>query len=207
MNRSESIANLAAALVQFNTKVTSIAKNAKNPQFRSEYVTLDELIRITRPILKDNGLAIMQFPLTKETGEIGVQTLLMHNSGEFIESEPIFMTPVRMVKGGGYETAKDPQAAGSLISYLRRYSYQAILNLNTGEDDDGNEACNAGNGAPIGKVEVQVIEKLIDELKIDKMAFMTWAKVQDISQITIKNFPIVMKMLDRKKEELGKGDK
>ena len=206
MKKSDTISSLAAALVQFNSKVTSIAKNARNPQFKSEYVTLDELIKETRPILKDNGLSILQFPLTKETGEIGVQTLLMHDSGEFIESDPIFMTPVRMVKGGGYEAAKDPQAAGSLISYLRRYSYQAILNLNTGEDDDGENASNAGGRAPIGKAEVQTIEKLIEELNIDKMSFMTWAKVQDISQITVKNLPIVMRMLNKKKEE-AKGNK
>ena len=36
--------------------------------------------------------------------------------------------------------ANDPQQAGSIISYMRRYSYQAILNLNTGEDDDANKS-------------------------------------------------------------------
>lgn len=202
MRNSESISNLAAALAKFNGTVSSISKDAKNPQFRSEYVTLDKLIEITRPILQENGLSVMQFPLTKENGEIGIQTLLLHDSGEFIEGEPLYMEPCRMVKGGGYETAKDAQAAGSLISYLRRYSYQAILNLNTGEDDDGNEASNAGGNAPIGKTEVQVIEKLITELKIDRMAFMTWAKVQSISEITVKKLPIVMSMLDKKKEEV-----
>lgn len=142
MNRSESIKELASSLVKFHSKVSSISKDAKNPQFRSEYATLDKLILSTRHILQECGLSIMQTPLTKETGEIGIQTMLIHESGEFIETEPIFMTPTRMVKGGGYEIAKDPQAAGSTISYLRRYSYQAILNLNTGEDDDAERTSN-----------------------------------------------------------------
>ena len=140
MNRSDSITELATALIKFNSKVTSISKDGLNPQFRSEYVTLDHLIKETRPLLQEVGLSIMQFPLTKETGEIGIQTMLIHESGQFLESEPLFMTPMRMVKGGAYEVARDPQAAGSVISYLRRYSYQAILNLNTGEDDDGNKS-------------------------------------------------------------------
>lgn len=140
MNKSASIKEIAIALAKFNGEVSKIAKDAKNPQFRSEYVTLDALIQSTRPILQSHGLSVMQFPLAKDTGEIGVQTMLLHESGEFIESEPLYMTPVRMVKGGEFEVAKDPQAAGSIISYLRRYSYQAILNLNTGEDDDGNNA-------------------------------------------------------------------
>ncbi len=204
MNKSESIVNLAIALVNFNGEVSAISKDAKNPQFHSEYVTLDKLIEITRPILQRNGLSIMQFPLTKESGEIGVQTLLLHDSGEYIEGDPLYMTPYKMVKGGGYEVAKDAQSAGSIISYLRRYSYQAILNLNTGEDDDGNEAGNAGGSEPIGKVEVQVIEKLIKEYEVDRMQFMIWARVQDIKQITIKNLPIVMDALEKKKEVQNK---
>lgn len=129
MNRSETISKLAISLVKFNSEVNSISKDAKNPFFKSEYVTLDALILNTRDILQKNGLVIMQSPLSKEDGSIGIQTLLIHESGEFIESEPIFMKPAK---------ANDPQNAGSIISYMRRYSYQAILNLNTGEDDDAN---------------------------------------------------------------------
>jgi len=136
MNRSESISKLAVSLVKFNSEVSKIAKDAKNPFFKSNYVTLDRLIEATRPILQENGLVVMQSPLSKEDGSIGIQTLLIHESGEFIESEPIFMKPAK---------ANDPQQAGSIISYMRRYSYQAILNLNTGEDDDANKSTGEEN--------------------------------------------------------------
>ena len=129
MRRSENINKLAVSLVKFNSEISKISKDAKNPFFKSNYVTLDKLIEATRPMLQDNGLVVMQSPLSKEDGSIGIQTLLIHESGEFIESEPIFMKPAK---------ANDPQQAGSIISYMRRYSYQAILNLNTGEDDDAN---------------------------------------------------------------------
>ena len=137
MNRSETINKLALALVKFNNEVSSIPKDAKNPFYHSEYVTLDKLIISTRDILQKNGLSVMQFPLSVD-GKIGIQTILLHESGEFIESEPLYMTPAKL---------NDPQAAGSIISYLRRYSYQAILNLNTGEDDDANIAT-YGNSKP-----------------------------------------------------------
>lgn len=130
MNRSESIIKLATSLAKFNGEISSISKDAKNPFFKSDYVTLDKLILATREPLQKNGLSVMQMPLSKdETGEIGIQTILMHESGEYIESNPLFMKPIK----------NDPQQAGSLITYLRRYSYQAILNLNTGEDDDANK--------------------------------------------------------------------
>lgn len=130
MNRSETIKELGIALAKFNGEISSISKDAKNPFFKSDYVTLDKLIIGTREILQKNGLSVLQMPLSKETGEIGIQTILLHESGEYIETNPLFMKPVK----------NDPQGAGSLITYLRRYSYQAILNLNTGEDDDGNSS-------------------------------------------------------------------
>jgi len=134
MNKSESIKSIAVALAKFNGEVARVAKDASNPFFKSKYVTLDALIEATRGILQSNGLSVMQFPLGKESGEIGIQTLLLHESGEYIESEQLYMNPVK----------NDPQTAGSLITYLRRYSYQAILNLSTGEDDDGNKSTHGG---------------------------------------------------------------
>lgn len=133
MDKTESIIKLALALCKFNSEVLSISKDAKNPFFKSDYVTLDKLILATRELLQKNGLSVLQMPLSKETGEIGIQTILLHESGEYIQSQPLFMKPVK----------NDPQAAGSLITYLRRYSYQSILNLNTGEDDDGEMATKA----------------------------------------------------------------
>ena len=140
MRFSDSLVNLGKALAAFNGDIKKVAMDARNPQFRSKYVTLDALIEATKPILQQHGLSVLQFPLTAEDGKTGIKSMLLHESGEFIESEPLFMQPVRMVKGGAYEQAPDPQAAGSTISYLRRYSYQAILNLSTGEDDDAEKA-------------------------------------------------------------------
>lgn len=147
MKMSESLANLGKGLAEFNGEVQKIAHDGKNPQFRSKYVTLDALIDATKPILQKHGLSVIQVPLSGEEGQIGVKSLLLHESGEFIESEPLYMKPMKMVKGGDYVEAPDAQAAGSTISYLRRYSYQAILNLSTGEDDDGESAVGRGNNS------------------------------------------------------------
>ena len=54
----------------------------------------------------------------------------MHESGEWLESDGLTMKPVK----------NDPQGMGSAITYARRYALQSFLSLNTGEDDDGNNA-------------------------------------------------------------------
>jgi hypothetical protein len=129
MKRSETIAELAKALVKFNSKVSKISKDANNPFFKNNYATLDNIIDEVRPILTENGLSILQIP-SGDGENVIMKTLLLHESGEFLESDELIMKPVK----------NDPQALGSAISYARRYSLNAFLSLNTGEDDDGNNA-------------------------------------------------------------------
>jgi hypothetical protein len=56
--------------------------------------------------------------------------MLIHaESGEYL-----------MANSTMHPTKSDPQSMGSAITYQRRYSIGAILNLNIDEDDDGNAA-------------------------------------------------------------------
>jgi hypothetical protein len=70
-------------------------------------------------------LSYVQLPTTSDGGKgIGVKTILMHTSGQFIESE--FYLPI---------TKADPQAGGSAITYARRYALQAMAGIPTADDD------------------------------------------------------------------------
>ncbi|PEQ65507.1 ERF family protein [Bacillus cereus] len=129
MNKSETITELAKSLVKFNSEVNKIAKDADNPFFKNNYATLDTIIDEIRPILSKHGLSIMQIP-SGDGQNVTLKTLLLHESGEWLESDELTMKPVK----------NDPQAVGSCITYARRYSLAAFLSLNTGEDDDGNGA-------------------------------------------------------------------
>lgn len=129
MNKSETITELAKALVKFNSEVNKIAKDADNPFFKNNYATLDTIIDEIRPILSKHGLSIMQIP-SGDGQNVTLKTLLLHESGEWLESDELTMKPIK----------NDPQAVGSCITYARRYSLAAFLSLNTGEDDDGNGA-------------------------------------------------------------------
>lgn len=133
MNKSQSITELCKALITFNVKVESIEKDAKNPFFKSTYATLQNIQDAIREPLIESGLTISQHP----EGEHGLTTILMHESGEWIESHYV-MTPSK----------NDPQGIGSCITYQKRYALVSILNLSIGDpDDDGNKAT-FGNGTP-----------------------------------------------------------
>jgi hypothetical protein len=127
MRKSDSIAKLAPALVAAQAEVENATKNANNPHFRSQYADLAEIIRTVKPVFTSHGLAIMQIP-GLEDGHATVETMLVHESGEWITG----MAGAPLAKA-------DPQGVGSAITYLRRYSLAGFAGI-AQEDDDGNAA-------------------------------------------------------------------
>lgn len=101
------------------------------------------IIDATKGALAKNGLAVSQ--LVDTNGVVHVDTLLMHESGEWIRSS-ISLKP----------KADDPQSIGSAITYGRRYSLGAILGVASEDDDDGNSAGGKGDQKkPEAKAEAQ----------------------------------------------------
>ena len=130
MKRSDEINELAKAMAAFQGEVKQPKKDADNPFFKSKYVPFEAVVAAVSKEAPKHGLSFTQWPTMNEGGRIGVTTLLMHTSGQWMEFDPIFM---KLEK----DTA---QAAGSVISYLKRYALSAAFGIASDEDDDGNEA-------------------------------------------------------------------
>lgn len=146
MKHSDELKNLAKALAKFQADIKDPARDKDNPYFKSKYVALDGLLDAVRPVLAANGLSFIQSPVSNGQ-DMGVATLLMHDSGEWIESDPFMLHAVK----------NDPQAGGSAITYARRYSLSAVLGVAWDDDDDANMATkghqsrsNARNDSPKG---------------------------------------------------------
>lgn len=129
MQQSNTIAELAKALVLFHVKVDTIKKDAKNPFFKSTYASLPNILEGINEPLIECGLSVSQFP----SGENGLTSILLHESGEYISAE-YQMRPVK----------DDPHGRISCITYQRRSALASILGLNIDEDDDGNTATFGG---------------------------------------------------------------
>ncbi len=127
MLKSESIAALAKAIALSQLHVGNALKSSTNPHFKSKYADLAEILNTVRPVFSANGIAIVQTP-TFESGVASVETMLCHESGEFISS--VCSSPV---------SKQDAQGIGSAITYLRRYSLAAMCGI-AQEDDDGQHA-------------------------------------------------------------------
>jgi hypothetical protein len=136
------IKNLGEALSNFQEEVRNPANSAVNPQFKSKYAPLDVVINTVKPILAKNGLSFIQ-STGSEGDSISVTTLLIHESGEWIESDPLTL-PAYQIKGGGVKEF-NAQGAGSALTYARRYSLSAFLGLSSEDDDDANGQVFGGN--------------------------------------------------------------
>lgn len=137
MKKSDTIAELAKALASFQGEVKQPFKDKANPFFKSKYVPLENVVEAISTTASKHGLSFIQFPLNQDN-RVGVVTILMHASGEWIESEPIFATPAK----------NDAQAIGSVITYLKRYGLSAIFGITSSEDDDGNLAAHGNDRQP-----------------------------------------------------------
>ena len=154
MRKSESIAELSKALAKFQEEVKQPLKDKNNPFFKSKYVPLENVVEAITDVAPKNGLSFVQWALNDENGRVGVATMLMHESGEWIEFDAVHMKADK-------ETA---QGAGALITYLKRYSLSAVFGITSDQDDDGNGA--SGNKAP-----KQATSAEIGNLKKEIIAF------------------------------------
>lgn len=124
MNKSESIKELAGALIAFQKEVGGVTKDGTNPHFRSKFATLDNVIATIKAPLIKNGLTFVQFP-----DGSGLTTIIMHKSGEWISSTADLLLD-----------KQTPQGQGSAYTYGRRYALASAFGLATEIDDDGNAA-------------------------------------------------------------------
>jgi len=129
MNKSETITHLAAALAKAQAEMPVAVFDATNPFLKSKYASLGAVIHASRPILAKHKLSLVQFPISDATG-IGVESILTHESGEFIAER--ISIPLTEEKG-----KTKVQCAGSTLTYLRRYSWASILGMYSDDDSDG----------------------------------------------------------------------
>lgn len=121
---------VSEALVKAQKQFKPVSKDSENPFFKSMYADLSTILNTVMPVLTANGLAISQ-PMRVENGMTILCTLLIHESGEMLESEMILPPHA------------DPQKYGSLITYYKRYQLQAMLGISTADEDDDANAVSA----------------------------------------------------------------
>jgi hypothetical protein len=199
MKMSEKINELATALVVAQGLIQNPTKSVSNAFFKSKYADLAGVIDVCRPAFTEAGIAVIQAPSTTDDGSIAVTTTLVHTSGQWM-SEQISMAID--------PSAKNPaQAAGSLITYLRRYSLSAFANV-AQEDDDGNSLKVAEPAriqpSSITDKQVQQIKSLLDEGEDGiEEKFLAAYKISSLSEVPATSFDKLCQTIKLRNSKMG----
>ena len=119
---------LIAALIEAQKTITHASKDGKNPYFKSDYATLEEVITTVKPPLNDNGVMFQQVTHPSDIG-VCVETVFYGHGGE--------------LRTGGFHVPadkRDPQGYGSALTYAKRYSLSMACGIGHQKDDDAETA-------------------------------------------------------------------
>ncbi|HAK1200030.1 TPA: ERF family protein, partial [Listeria monocytogenes] len=128
MKKSESIGAIAKAMASIQKEVKPLEKSAANPFTDSKYTPLDKIVEAIFKVAPSHGVSFTQWPISGDNGTIGIGTMLMHESGEWIEYDPLYMTVITNKK------MSSAQEAGGTITYAKRYVIAAVFGIVSDED-------------------------------------------------------------------------
>ena len=186
--------NIVAALAAAQSEMGRAQKESTNPQFRSKYADLGNVMDACQPALNKHGIAILQ-PVGRDEHGPYVDTVLLHTSGERLECR------VPLILG-----KNDMQGFGSAVTYGRRYGLMAMAGI-APEDDDGNAAVKAAPKAQparnISAEQFQQIQSLISSTQTDEAKICAFMKVADLHDMTEQQAASAIAMLNKKLEKAG----
>ena len=197
MKYSESLDKIAPALCKAQTEMGGAVKNANNPFFKSKYADLTSVWIACKDALHNNGLSVIQSPVSNE-GRIGVSTMLLHSSGQFVTDEFTL----------GVKKENDPQADGSSITYARRYALAAFVGV-CPEDDDAEKGMHRGEkipdkptpktpSKPLSEKQKAMVRSKCKAKNISSDELLSHFKKESIKDFTMGEMTVVLMWIDGK---------
>jgi hypothetical protein len=171
----ESHALICKAMAQAFPKIEGAVKGSTNPHFRSRYADLSAVVDAIKPALAQHGLWFTQITKPHDHG-IVVDTVLFHESGEFLSLGSLYMPASK----------QDAQGFGSCLTYARRYSLMAAFGV-PAEDDDGNAAVKAvprETTRDVSPARAKVVRAVADECIKKHAAGDEWGCYEERSTLT-----------------------
>ena len=213
-NRSETIGKLAAALSKFQSEVENPTKDSQGHNYK--YADLANILNAVKQPLTNNKLSVCQMLGSSAQG-ISVTTILMHESGEYIES----MLSLPQEANSRMSAA---QQAGAVITYARRYALAACLGIAQQDDDAAKPTVSHQEGAkpkPVNRspqqkdtetqeqFAKQACQEIHDMTKIGELHLWTTKNEKKLESLAASSKPLVMMVtnaLDAKEKQLSSPD-
>ena len=218
MQTSDQTNELMEALSVAQGAFINVPATADNPFHKSKYAPLDEVIKMYRPILAKNDLAITHgvYHMNFEDGaKAFLKTRLSHKSGQWIEDDGAPLL-VRTTDKNGNPVEPTMQGFLAACTYAKRLGSMAILDLAATEEDDDGETAQAQWAGPLKKTklgeEARALSKAIRDAKSREELDLVQVKYMDVIDQLRHDLPVwyegnddsegLKKLIARRREEL-----
>jgi len=184
---SNTLGKLFEALAKAQLEMEVAKTDNVNPFFKSKYCDLAGIVRASRPYLAKSGLCVIQRVVCDDLGKTYLCTRLGHISGEWMESKMAILPP-----------KQDIQTIGSYITYLRRYTYAAMVGVvASGEDDDGEKAMDTHRSPvkeshTITMTQLHTLSKELDGMEETLDSILDGYKISKLADLPHKAFDKVL---------------
>lgn len=183
------------AMAAFKKNLPQINRNKKVNYSTSggvvnySYATLFNAIDKVTPIMSEFGLSVAWF---QKQGEHGL-TVTCRITHELGYSEETSLTALHDETGAKNKI----QALGSTDSYLKRYTFFALIGTAAkDDDDDGRKAGPIKDVEKISDKQLSQLLDLIDNNKVSKPKFLAYLKVPALEVLTKDRFEYAMTALN-----------
>jgi len=175
----------AAAFAAMQTELPAIAERG-NAAGRYTFALWEDINTAIKPVLAKHGFAL-SFRTDFADG-IAVTGVLQHAGGH--KETTTIKLPAD--KSGN---KNDVQAVASAVSYGKRYTSAALLNLTSyGEDDDAYRAAIER----VTDAQAATIRDMLEATGSDKAKFLAWLKVDSVEKIPAAAYETAMRALKAK---------
>lgn len=181
----------ASALAEMQPSLPIIAERGgitnKANEIQSTYAKWEDVNEAIRPILSSHGFAL-SFRISHPEGKIAVTGVLSHREGHSEET-----TIALPHDSSGSKNAV--QAVGSSVSYGKRYTAFALLNITTrGEDDDARKA----PGGTLSADQVETLQAEIVHAGADLARFLRFFRIERLDDLPAGRFSEAIRLLEAK---------
>ena len=164
-NEEKTNTKIYAALAKAQDDFLPVNFDCINPHFKTMYASLASCLYSVKKAFNKHGLFLTQKHHNTPTS-IGVETIIVHESGESLSSDILYM-PV---------DKQSPQGYGAALTYARRYSLMTFCGIAGEEDDD----------AQIAEQKIKENKEIKTELIQNKTNNILSSKINDA---IIKDYP------------------
>lgn len=170
--RNRAAESFAQALAKFQSKCPPIHKG-RSGAHGAKFAGFDDIMAMIRPVLAECGLSVSFDTESTDGKSIAATCIVKHG---IHEHRTKFVCPVATDL-----KANASQQYGSALSYVKRYSMCAALNIVVTDED-----VDAGNldAEPITDEQRAELFRLLTETKSDTTKFMAWLGVEQLADIT-----------------------